>query len=162
MAERRVFLVGEHNPHGADPRLALHPRPPNGAGGRLRRLLGMSEREYLRTFERRNLLSELPWRAADARRAARRVLAETARGDRLVLLGAKVAAAFGVAFRTNIYLPRFVQLSWPPNFVGRTVLVLPHPSGRCRVYNDAEAVRLARAAVTELLVDPLESIGAEP
>ena len=31
-----LTLVGEHNPHGADPRAALFPRPANSAGDRLR------------------------------------------------------------------------------------------------------------------------------
>ena len=67
-----VVLVGESNPHSADPCHALYPLPPNAAGGRLARVLGLPPREYLSAFpDRRNLLSgTAKWSAPTARAAA--------------------------------------------------------------------------------------------
>ena len=71
-----VVLVGESNPHSADPCHALYPLPPNAAGGRLARVLGLPPREYLSAFpDRRNLLPQkAKWSAPLARRAADDVL----------------------------------------------------------------------------------------
>ena len=51
-----VVLVGESNPHSADPRHAPSPFPPNAAGGRLARALELSARDYLCTFPDRRAL----------------------------------------------------------------------------------------------------------
>lgn len=148
---RRVWLVGEHNPLSADPRHALYPRPPGCAGARLAKVLGLSEEAYLSAFERRNLLPhDAPrWSAALARDAAKALLGETSTGDRLVLLGARVAAAFGLLFRESLFRPavRPVGLAGAP----RAVLVLPHPSGRSREWNAPDAAPKAREGLRELL-----------
>lgn len=134
----RPLLVGESNPHSADPRHALYPHPPGCAGHRLMNILGLRRWEYMLLFDRANLLGCSPvWFP----RAARERAAELLASDRkLILLGAKVAAAFGFCdgpFRS---------------YDGR-VLVLPHPSGRCRVWNDPGAAARAREAVARLVAD---------
>lgn len=123
--------MGELNPYGADPTYALYPYPVNSAGGRLcRRVLGLEPREYLRRYRRVNLCARR-WSLAEARAAA---AALEERGV-TVLLGAKVCAAFRVE-----YLPFSVQ-------GGR--VVLPHPSGRCRAWNEPGAYGAARAVLRE-------------
>jgi hypothetical protein len=139
----RVLLVGESNPYGSDAYFALYPEPAGAAGARLCAILGLSHREYLRTFDRTNLLRTASWNLAAARRGA---AALTHR--RRILLGARVAAAHGVAF-----LP-FSQF-WLDELEGTKsdtlVLVLPHPSGRCRLWNAPKAAGRARAVVREFL-----------
>jgi hypothetical protein len=129
-----ALLVGEDNPLGADPRAALFPRPRGRAGDRLRRLLDLTDVQYLAAFARANLCAGR-WDAREARVAAEE-LADAASevGAPLVLLGRKVAGAFGLAAA-----PPFSRAS-----VGASAAYLvPHPSGRCREWNDpASAARL--------------------
>lgn len=141
MAER-TWLVGENNPYSADPRHALYPYPPGCAGARLCAILGMSRRDYLAAFERRNLLAQAKWSVPAARTAANALVDELRDGDRLVLLGAKVAAAFG--FRFELVVEHRVAL---PGSVNYRALVLPHPSGLSRAWNEPGTVARVREAV---------------
>ena len=142
MAER-VLLVGESNPYGADPRFALYPEPPGCAGARLCAILGMTDREYLRTFDRVNLLGNGRWSLPAAREAAQTVTARYR-----VLLGARVAAAHGVPF-----LP-FYRCAPPWLEAGpQNWLVLPHPSGRSRLWNEPGAAERARRLVLALVAE---------
>jgi len=146
-----VLLVGESNPHSADPRHALYPLPLNAAGGRLARVLGLSPREYIRAFpDRRNLLSgTAKWSAPSARASADEVLRTSKPGVVLVLLGAKVATAFGVDYRSGLFLPRMAHVGEraPRRHIVR---VLPHPSGRCREWNDPQTAERVRSALREV------------
>ena len=136
----RPLLVGEDNPHSDNPRAALFPRPRGAAGHRLAEILGMSGAEYLRAFARTNLCDG-PWVRAAADLRAEQI--QFVWPGPIVLLGAKVARAFGVP-----YAPFSTRRSAD----GSTrVLVLPHPSGRCRVWNDPAARTRARRAVRRLL-----------
>lgn len=131
-------LVGEANPRSGDERLALYPRPRTSAGGRLcHSIFRMAEREYLRAFDRVNLCPRA-WCDEDARERAADVFAlAKRRGQSVVLLGARVSRAFGFDFEP--FSVRYVE--------GARVLTLPHPSGRCRAWNDPAAVRRARRLV---------------
>lgn len=109
-----------------------------GSGDRLARMAGMEDRaELLRTFDAVNLLGRWPgakgkgtsWDAARARRAAVRA---PLRGV-CVLLGARVAAAYGLA---DLGVFQWAKL---PRALA---VVVPHPSGINRAYND-EATRAA-------------------
>ncbi len=119
----RPLLVGEANPLSADPRYALYPAPPGSTGGRLCRLvLGLSKKDYIGRFDRVNLCAG-PWRVREARETVRLLATPpavrlrggypcpTARrapspkravphlicaGSTVVLLGRRVAAAFGL------------------------------------------------------------------
>lgn len=150
-AARRVWLVGESNPFGS-PRYALWPEPPNSSGGRLMRILGHTFEEYVETYERRNLLQlgvGECWPAERARQAAALLLSGgPADGDALVLCGQKVAAAFRVLYELE-RLPTFVSLA---REAGRIpAVVIPHPSGLNRVWNDNPAMQSrVRAAVAGL------------
>ena len=135
----RVLLVGESNPYGADPRLALYPSPPGCAGARLCGILLMTGREYLQTFDRTNLLEGSRWSAPWARESANALSVGNRRRYR-VLLGARVAAAHGVPFAP--YTFRGPCGHW---------LILPHPSGRSRLWCEPGAAERARRLVLALV-----------
>jgi hypothetical protein len=132
----RPLIVGEHNPYGSDPHFALYPAPAGSAGARLAVILAMRRGQYLEAFDRVNLLTRDRWSLPLAREAAARLAHR-----RRVLLGAKVCAAHGVDFAP---FHRVAGDGW-------WGVVLPHPSGRCRIWNDAGSSDLARAAVRKLL-----------
>lgn len=143
-----AVLVGESNPYGDDPRYALYPEPERSAGGRLCRVvLGLGVKEYIRHFRRVNLLTSARWSAPLAREAAER-LTDVAKVDGvpLVLLGAKVCAAFGVDYDPG-------STGSVSALFGREwrYAVLPHPSGMCRAWNLLGTVCRARAAVRVVL-----------
>ena len=132
----RPVLVGELNPYGNDPGFALWPEPRGAAGDRLARILGLSDEDYLRRFERANLCTG-SW---DREVARRHLLALMLEHDKIVLLGRKVAGALE---KSNV----------GPAFTARSVEVLgkrwrfvflPHPSGRCLEWNRPGARDRAR------------------
>jgi hypothetical protein len=132
MAEKPM-LVGESNPYGADPAFALYPAPDGCSGHRLCGLvLGMSRRDYLDAFERRNLCVG-KWRMRVARASAQALRTWPAP---LILLGAKVARAF----EFDPFEP------WTLGDGGKTV-ILPHPSGLCRLWNEPGAFTRAQLLV---------------
>ena len=170
------LLVGESNPYGADPHFALYPFPESASGGRLAAILGMDAEQYLRPFDRVNLCTQnlrhwrqgsREWDAAAARRRAERLPHEAR-----VLLGAKVARAHGLTYapfasgwkhaeecaayrshaaRSGGQAPRCIgDLSnvRPSCF---RYLVLPHPSGRCRAWNDPRSAERARQSARAFL-----------
>jgi hypothetical protein len=139
----KVVLVGEQNPYGSDPDFALYPAPDGCSGHRLCCvILGMRRADYLRSFERVNLCDG-PWETKTARRRA-----ESLRGRRVVMLGAKVARAFGAAY-DPLMASRLRDVGTKQHFVH--FLCLPHPSGRCRTWNEPGMVERARAAVAEFV-----------
>lgn len=148
-AQPRVWLIGEQNPYGSDPKFALYPLPPRAAGGRFARVLGLDDRAYLRAFVRRNLLTADRWSVPAARSAADQILAEHPAHDRMVLLGARVAAAFGLSFRDHLCEVRRELVGTTSPQV-RDVLVVPHPSGLSRAWNDPATAPRVRAAVEVL------------
>jgi hypothetical protein len=104
----------------------------------------MGRRAYLGSFRRVNLVVG-EWSTEAAREAAARV-----RDSRLVLLGSRVCGAFRVPFRPFAAF----EVSW-----GRRALVLPHPSGRCRLWNDPDNIARARAAVAEFVPEVGQLLG---
>ena len=136
----KPFLIGESNPYGADPRFALYPEPRGCAGWRLCHLvLHVQPHRYRHDFERRNVLVG-KWSAPRARDAAARLAAEI--GDaKVVLLGAKVCAAFSLAFE-------------PFTVVLGRVAILPHPSGLSRAWNEPGAFERARQVLRDAGVLP--------
>lgn len=132
-----VVLVGELNPYGTDGRYALYDEPTNASGYRLRRLvLGLPRRVYLGPAIRRHNLCVGRWSMPAARDAAAR-LHEPYPEATFVLLGRKVAAAFGFA-----HVAAFSRAE------DRYVLI-PHPSGLCREWADPQAVPRVRALLAE-------------
>lgn len=142
-AAPRIVLVGEANPYGTDPRYALYCEPRNSAGGRLCfDILRMGRNEYIRTFGRVNLCPS-KWSI----KAARDQSAELRASDLpLVLFGAKVCSAFGipfVPFTTCLLTDRMARTGSHL----MDVVVLPHPSGLCRLWGEppGQAANFARA-----------------
>jgi hypothetical protein len=138
-ARPSVLAVGEVNPYGSRPGLALWCEPRRASGDRLRRIMGLTDEQYLEHVARINLCDEKKWNAELVRRRFNSV-DRTGVGV-IVLLGARVREAL-------MGPPPFEILSVPCAatwFVG-----LPHPSGRCRAWNDAGAARRARAILESL------------
>lgn len=128
----KPVLVGEMNPYGADPYYALYPAPDGCSGHRLCCLiLGMQRKAYLDAFERVNLC-EGKWSIRAARERAETLWASP---GRFILLGAKVCSAWEKPFEPFALSD------------GGTTLVLPHPSGLCRLWQQPDAFAKARAAV---------------
>lgn len=135
------MIVGEYNPHGHDGQLALHPFLTGATGARLCWILGMDAHEYLKTFARVNLLMTPAWSRRLAREEANQLTHR-----RRILLGARVAEAHGLRFK-----PFTVWHSRREGHRAFDALILPHPSGRCRIWNDPVAAVRARIAVEQFL-----------
>lgn len=137
----KTLLIGEANPYGADPKFALYPYPEQSAGGRLcRQILGLQAVAYLRRFDRVNLCGAV-WSLKHARSSALAILENAARPT--VLLGAKVCRAFNIP-----YAP-FDKVTSSSSTGPRELVILPHPSGRCLLWNAAGAFERARAVLRE-------------
>lgn len=135
----KPLLIGECNPYGADPYYALVPYPDGCAGHRLCHLiLGMTEDDYLERFERVNLCHG-KWSMPAARARAREIWEQP---GRFILLGAKVCAAWQTPF-----VPFEIS-------DGGTALVLPHPSGLCRLWHQPGMFQKARTAVAAFALAP--------
>lgn len=137
MARERILLVGESNPHSVNPRFALYPNPPGSAGWRLcRKILRMDPGIYLEEFDRVNLVNG-EWDRSAAKEAASK-LTHSLR----VLLGRRVCEAHGID-----YSPFWLFIDAGR---GRLFLVLPHPSGRCRTWNEGRAIEDAARGIEAL------------
>ncbi len=142
----KPLLVGEQNPYGGDPEYALYPVPEGCSGQRLCCLiLGMYRKDYLAAFERKNLCDGR-WDMCLARKRAQELRTW---GAPIVLLGSKVARAFG----HDPFEPFTVA-------DGGKTLVLPHPSGLCRLWNEAGAVDRARSLVAQVIPSVAHLLGS--
>jgi hypothetical protein len=120
----RVICVGEMNPYGASPEFALYDSPPNCAGHRLRRILGLSSDHYL-ALHRTNLCIG-DWSKDQAKQRVRELLSPDAPWRVIVLLGRKVTEAFEKVALDAPLIPFTSRACCP----GMTLVSLPHPSGR--------------------------------
>lgn len=146
----KPLLVGEQNPYGGDPYYALYPAPEGCSGHRLCCLiLGMRREDYLRVFDRVNLCDG-PWSMRQARKQANEL--RTRRGP-LILLGSKVATAFGY---------KFTPFATDCDFDDprATTIILPHPSGINRLWNRADSVSRARTLVAGVVPGIAHLLGA--
>lgn len=132
-----ALLVGENpgpNTHWATP---LFPHPPTSSAGRLMDMAALEPGEYLGRLYRRNLCDGKSWVDGEAKAKARAILTalfDMPRDFRVVLCGAKVADAFDLRVHRG-------DLFWKPvRLESRQVaVVVPHPSGVNRTYNQREA-----------------------
>ncbi len=148
MNHQKPILVGEYNPYGSDPYYALYPMPQGCAGERLCcDILGMYKKDYLEVFDRTNLCAG-SWSITKAREKA-----ESLRGRYAVLLGSKVCAAYDVPFE-----PFASQYPGTPEG-GGGILVLPHPSGRNRMWSDPDNLKRARDAMVAFLPQIVPLVG---
>lgn len=139
----RVLLLGEDNPYGSDPSFALYCYPIGCAGYRLRRILGLPQHQYLALH--RGNLCDGPWSMKEARRRAALLVCDPSAPWRtIVMLGRKVADAFG-------YEQPFFTSALAPRTDGEMRLVsLPHPSGRNAGSWTGNARERAREILREL------------
>lgn len=122
----RTLLIGQAPSARSNPR---HPLLGGRSGERLRLCAGLTLKEYVAAFERRNLFDVFPGEAlhGDAfpkHEAYARAAAMTpwilARFGRVIFVGANVADAFGFVG------DMFDWRSWIPPVIGARI---PHPSG---------------------------------
>jgi hypothetical protein len=144
----RGLLIGEAPGPNTNPKLPLFPEPNSSAAGRLLRYADVEHADYMGKLVRMNLCDG-EW--SERRAVAGRVRAVSYLLDsanfydgvplRVLLLGKRVAAAwachgpFGCV--TQVY----------PGDVELRVAWIPHPSGRCHLYNDRKNQLRARRAV---------------
>jgi hypothetical protein len=134
----KTILIGQAPSRGGDPRRPLSSGPTATA---LARLAGLPAHEFLRAFERRNLLDAWPGKSGKgdafplraARDAAMIILPEL-RGRRVVFLGRNVARAF-------YFDGEF--LKWKRCFGNGIAAVFPHPSGINLWWNKSRNERAA-------------------
>lgn len=145
----RGLLIGEAPGPNTNWKLPLYPSPNNSAAGRLLKYADVDHEQWLGKLVRMNLCDD-DW---SARRAAAGVVRALSflydpanfydgRPLRVLLLGRRVADAwncpqrsFGCAVRRYPDWP-YLWLAW-----------IPHPSGRCLLYNDRKNQLRARRAV---------------
>ncbi len=139
----KPLLIGQAPGPNTDPSMPLYPLPTTSAGGRLQALMGMSRGQYLRTFDRVNLLQffpgkhkrddKFPLREAKIAAGAMRPLVA---GREVILIGRNVACAFGwteLPFLSTVVTCD--ETCWT---------VVPHTSGRNHWYNSEENREAAR------------------
>jgi hypothetical protein len=136
VSDSRVVLLGLNNPLSASPLMALWPDPPRCTGWNLWRMIDCSKEDFVRGFDRRNLVDATVYNRPSQEHT--RQLWRSLDGRRVIVLGATVLSelvvAGAVGHRPPWILPQRGEgpLEWR---------MVPHPSGRCREYNDP-AMRL--------------------
>jgi len=149
---KTIALVGEANPYSSDPGYALYPEPQGATGDRLCRIImGLTHHQYLRRFDRFDLCTRR-WSTPRAREQARIIVSQGY--AKIVLLGARVRGAFRV-IESEAAIPDFFTVS------GRYVL-LPHPSGRNRIWQEPGSIERARRFLVEAGVLTAEDQRKEP
>jgi hypothetical protein len=127
-----IVVFGERPGPNTDPARPLHPHTSTGAAARLIKMMGMSEVEYLGATCRYNVVDD-QYSATTGYMARERVKnrleAHRNLGDdaKFVVLGRSAAAAFPPKYR---YQPFGHPLG--------DVIIIPHPSGRNRMYNSQD------------------------
>lgn len=130
-------LIGESNPEGE---WALYPSPEGSSGHRLCHLiLQMTAEEYLEKFDRVNLCNG-PWDIGEAK-----IAVQLLRNEKLILLGGKVARAFGILGRP-VLTPLVLGFN-PP----RRAMIVPHPSGLNHWYSDPANRESVKRAIEEFI-----------
>ena len=159
----RPLLIGQAPGPNTNPELPLFPIPSTSAGGRLQQLMGLRRWEYLKKFDRVNLLPEFPGRhkrddkfpLAEARFAA--TVMRPHLSDRVVIMiGRKVGDAFGLDLPFHQWAEmrcRRTMLTEPGGEVC-IVAVVPHTSGRNHWYNSEGNREEARRFWQDLLSGP--------
>lgn len=135
----RLVFVGEMNPYGSGAHYALYCWPVGSAGERLQsKIMGMSQLTYLKCH--RYNLCEGKWSMPAARIRAHEIR-ERHRNDVLVLCGRKVANAFGLGQQMPFTLITDKPVS----------VLIPHPSGLNRLWNDTTLFEKSRNLIERAL-----------
>lgn len=136
------LLVGEQPGPRSNHRLPLWPYPARSAGGRLHAMSGVPMVEYLARLARVNLAAQ-PRKGWDHRRARfdlHAMLNDLPPDARVVLCGQRAMDAYEEGYPGA--RRQFLVLGGSVWIQG-----VPHPSGRCREYNDPATVAATREAV---------------
>ena len=150
----RIVLVGiAPGPSHRGPHVALHPGKPGSAGARLASIMGLTPEEYLRKFDRTNVLCEPvgKWGIVGESRVARNAatcMLPLLAGRDVVFLGADVARAFG---RKDLTFHSWEATAYEGLEKAVYAALVPHPSGRNRWYNDPANFAEAREFWKETL-----------
>lgn len=151
-----VLLVGELNPYGSDPDMALYHLPPEAAGGRLRRIAQLRASTYLGLW-RANLCAGA-WSTALARERAHRLLAgpfHLSEGSEMwrPWVSSAFAGAYARMQSKKLWQVRpvapFAAEDYSVDGLVVRVVCLPHPSGLSRAWNDPGAADRARETLRE-------------
>lgn len=142
----RPLLLGMNNPISSDPEYDLYPYPEGCTGWRIWKMLpeGTTRQQYLRAFDRRNLLRRRDWDPKAAQTAAVELLPEL-RGRVVVVLGTQVRAALGLLESEPLSVHTFEE--GEDHFLW---VAFPHPSGRNRWFNSKENYTRASELLTRL------------
>lgn len=156
----RGLLIGEAPGPNTNAKLPLYPMPNGSAAGRLLKYAGVEPMDYIGRLVRMNLCEE-QW--SDRRAVAGRVQATSYLLDppnffngkplRVLLLGARVARAwschgpFGHTTMAFFGHTTMVLNDSSPVKTEIEVAWIPHPSGRCHLYNERKNQLRARRAV---------------
>lgn len=149
----KPLLIGQAPGPNTDPDRPLAPLPRSSAGGRLAELAGLSPKDYLKTFDRTNLLHTFQgrwkrddkWPARDAGIAAA-AMKPLLGGRHVILVGRNVAEAFGYPAQHLDFHQWFADDRW-----GFEVAVVPHTSGRNHWYRKPGHEDAARAFWEEVV-----------
>lgn len=146
----QVVAVGEVNPFGSDPYFALYHLPRTSSGNRLRIIMGLSDADYLKRVQRINLCSGT-WDRVQALVAADDLIMRNP--GTCVLLGARVRRVFEIALNkkwtSSSSLAEWGWRSFSLYNLPLRIVCLPHPSGRCRSWNDSGTYERARRVLSE-------------
>lgn len=135
----RGLLVGENPGKNTHPDMPLFPWPEKSSAGRLMAMSHLTPGEYLGGLYRRNVCYGREWSRQEARATAREiitVLFDMPRDLAVIVCGVKAAEAFGLSGDF-----------WDPIKLDsrQTAIVIPHPSGLNRIYNDPQNMELTGA-----------------
>mgnify|MGYP007083431842 CR=1 FL=1 len=155
----KPLLLGMNNPLSDDPKYDLYPYPEGSAGYRLWKMIpgDVWRRDYLGSFDRRNLLRAREWNQRAAREAARALMPEL-HGRLVLVLGTQVRAALGLPPAEPL-ARMLAEVDCSPTRADALRIkfewiAIPHPSGRNLWYNDPTNMR----AVGELLISLMSGV----
>jgi hypothetical protein len=168
--KHKPLLIGMNNPVSLRPGHELYPLPEGCTGNRLWKMLnertGATITDYIRTFERRNLVRGMHYDRQRARARAFEMWQELkGSGRTVVLLGAAVREAFDYVAKGQCGILQG-ETGIPPLLVhpqeagGCTWRQIPHPSGRNLFYNEPKN-REVVALLMEELYNGYREVSAE-
>lgn len=145
--EKPIVIVGEMTS-----RPGVRAFSDSPSRNRLLQLLQVDDEEFTRRYDRVNLCEGV-WTDWQARASVSALVSLAAPGTTFILCGRKVQKAFGEALRkcdgkklTAGWLACYVEPQQTFTFVS-----IPHPSGRCRAWNDPEKVKEAQSFLKGVL-----------
>lgn len=153
-AHKKIVIVGQQ-PQSNDPEDPLSCDHPMWSGYRLMQMSGLSPEGYRETFHRINL-NYLPDRkfsvSTPQKNRAAMIWTTLHPDDILVILGTGVMKAFkGLVGELEPLQPHLTKRIKDGRYVaGHSVVLIPHPSGLNRWYNNPENTRRAAEALRGL------------